>query len=278
MKKFVSTLFLFVVCVITTFNAFSQSSIYGAKQIGKWHLEKFPISYYKPAFKTVTEKAPFVGKVALYQEVNQYGQNDGLRVEMQTDYISPHTIYYYKNGVVVYTAHYFANSKIAYEIINKNLNDQFDGPQITRTLTNNTVQEIVDIYKNGELIKTNRPDNAPVINFVNGLLEGKFKYEYNNSTYEGTASNGELSYFKKNNYGDMWEYKIIGDEIKFTVLTGSAAGEKESYHIESHLKITNDKSLADKDDKYIFWGNGLDLGVNEIGKTIHTGSNLKENQ
>ena len=67
---------------------------------------------------------------------------------MQTDFVSPHTIYYYKKGVVVYTAYFFPNSLKAYEIDNKNLNDQLEGPQIKRTLTNNnSVQEIIEIYQ-----------------------------------------------------------------------------------------------------------------------------------
>lgn len=249
MKKSIIFSFFFLIAFVGSQNVHAQNITYATKQIGRWRLERFPINYYKPAFKTITQKVPLVGKIALYQEVNQYGQNDGLRVEMQTDFVSPHTIYYYKKGVVVYSAYFFANSLKAYEIVNKNLNDQLEGPQIKRTLTNNTVQEVVEIYKGGELIKTNQPDNSPVVNFTDGFLQGKFKYEYNNSTFEGTALNGELSYFKKTNYGDVYEYKIIGDEIKVSVLAGSDAGIKQSYQIKSHLKITNDKSLSTKDDK-----------------------------
>lgn len=240
--------------------AIAQSVTYGTKVIGKWRLEKFPLAYYKPAFKLITQKAPIIGKVALYQEINQYGQNDGLRVEMQTDYVSPHTIYYYKKGVVVYAAYYFPNSTKPYEIVNKNLNDQYEGPHIKRTINNNnSINEIVEVYKNGDLVQTNKPENRDVVNFENDLLQGRFKYAYDNSTFEGIAEKGEVTYLKKTNFDDVYEYKIIGNEIKVSVLSGSSTGTKQTFTIKSHLKITNNKNLSLNDERYIYWDNGLEL-------------------
>ena len=158
------------------FVSFGQTVTYGTKQIGKWKLEYFPLNYYKAGYKMTIRKAPLTGEIVLYQEVNQYGQNEGLRVEMQTDFISPYEIYYYKNDVTVYAAYFFPNSTKAYRIVNKNLNDEEEGPQIDRHMEGSKMVQSIKYFSNGY-----DKANLPVRKFLydaNSELDGQFYYTW----------------------------------------------------------------------------------------------------
>lgn len=179
-----------------------QTQSYTTIKIANWTLEKFPKHYLIKAVKVYTEKDKFTGKLTYYQELNQYGKVEGLTVEVQKDLSSPHAVYYYRNGVVVYRASFFRRSSKANEIANKNLKEDKDGPQVKRNFSyDEKLQELIDVYKDGELVKTNRPDNSPKMNWVDGLLDGDFRYtnERYQIDYQGKAKEGKLLYLKSTN-------------------------------------------------------------------------------
>jgi len=248
MRLIFTTLFCLTISV-----GYCQTKSYTTTKIAFWTLEKFPKHFLIKPAKVYSEKTKG-GRITYYQQLNEYGKADGLTIRIQKDYSSPHTVYYYRKGVVVYRATFFDRSTKADEIVNKNLDDQKDGPQLTREiLSNNDIQEIIEEYKDGELVSTNKPEEpVDVANFENGLLEGKFRISCSNYTvYEGIAKQGiVLSWKETYMTTDIINRKIIGDSL----YSSTPKGQKMVYEVSKRRKITNDNSLGN-DPEYEYCDN-----------------------
>lgn len=246
-------LFSILLLLLIFSTSFGQTKSYSTIKIANWTLEQFPKHFLKKAAKVYTEKNRLTGQLTYYQELNEYGKPEGLTVTIQkVDYTSPAEVFYYRNGVYVYHAEFFSRSAKAYQIENRNLEEVKDGPQVKREfLSDNKLQEIVEVYENGQLVKSNRPDNSPKVTWTeNGLLDGKFMFANDVSymTYEGIAKNGEIISMKETYMRtDVIETKVVGDSVYRTGVAGNEKGKKEKYRINSRLKVTNDESLKEKD-------------------------------
>jgi hypothetical protein len=242
-------LFSTLIIVLTFSSSFGQTISYSTVKIANWTLEQFPKHLLTKAAKVYTEKNRLTGQLNYYQELNEYGKAEGLTVTIQkADYTSPASAYYYRKGVMIYRAEFFSRSTKASDIVNRNLDNVEDGPQVKREfLANNELQEIIEIYENGQLVKSNRPDNSPKVTWTeNGLLDGKFKFDNDARylKYEGVASNGEILSIKETYMRtDVIETKIVGDTVYRTGIAGNEKGKKEKYRINSKPKVTNDESL-----------------------------------
>lgn len=234
-----------ILLVIITFNLSAQTEKFETFKIGKWTLEFFPTHYYKKPFKIYSEKNRVTGQLNFYQEINEFGKPDGLTVGIQkSDNISPAYVDYYVNGQVVYSAEFFNHSEKAFKIINKNVKGELNGIQIQREFnTNNKLNEILEKYKNDELLSTNKPDNSPKANFINGYLDGFFRFEQYPDKFEGYAKEGEITSLKRDYFGDITEYKIKGDSIIKSYIIKGKQLSPEILKKESTLFVTNEPLL-----------------------------------
>jgi len=251
----------------------AQTKSYSSKLLVRWTLEKFPIHYYIKPHKSLSTKAPLSTKTALYEEFNSNGEKEGLHVEMQKNLIYPHTIYYYRKGVSVYQAYYLPNSNTAYEIINKDLNDALDGPQIKKELVDGKLIQKTDNFVSGVDKAYSKGKVADKVAFdENGLLHGGFNWTKDFGAgaeklyYSGTANHGVIeklnvtaalgkSYenFKRN-------YSKEADEMKIETLAGDVYNETQK--ITKNLKITNSKSLAESDSSNVFYEDVINYEFN----------------
>ena len=208
-------------------NSFGQVKSYETIKIANWTLEKFPKHFLITANKIYTEKDRFSGKLFYYQELNVYGQPEGLTVTLQNDYTSPATAYYYRKGQMVYAVEFFSNSSKALSIENKNLNGDDDGPQLTRKLmSDGKVIEDISVYKDAKLIMLKSfytplqpkieynfngvykkyDENKNLIEsgaFVNGMCNGDFIYVYGKSEDKKSIA--------KYNHGKIVSYTFKDD-------------------------------------------------------------------
>jgi len=267
MKVFLPNLvFVFISIIFEVTPSFAQEKKYVNFTIGKFTLEKFPVIYYKKPYKVMTQKFPLTEKIVLYQDMDQYGQNDGLRVEMQDDFVSPHVIYYYKKGIVVYTAYFFQNSSKAYEITNKNLQDQEDGPQIKRHLENGKLIQENKIFHNGEDLANKGTNGSDKLNFNSkGLLDGPFVWTANlehlngKLQYSGIAKDGIIQKLAVNStLGESYmqfksNYEVKNDLITQNTIESSGGVSNSTYKITTALKITNSKDSVEKGINFIYY-------------------------
>jgi hypothetical protein len=253
--------FIFLLLTFLNINSFSQAKSYETIKIANWVLEKFPKHYLIKAAKVYTEKDKYTGKLTFYQEIDEYGQPEGLTVKIQRiDYTSPAEVYYYYKGVTVYRAQFFSRSTKAFEIVNKNLNENLEGPHVYRELINNKVQENITIYKNGkseqEIEVENLIKKNTIIHLDNdSLLDGFFKFQYtygNNERYcSGRANHGILDSIQiidSTELQQSWRYVIKENILKKFVKTN--AEDDFSYLYESFqvskLVITWSKNYYNK--------------------------------
>lgn len=252
--KFVTTIFLSLACLISI-----AQTRYETRKIAKWTLEYFPSSYLvKPHHVRTVNK---FGRLAYYQEVNAYGQPNGLTIEMQDNLIYPYTANYFCKGVMVYSASYFSNSNKAESIANNNLKNETDGPQITRTLKENrSVSENKTLYKNGKDIRE-RDRKRPQIPYNSeGLLSGSFTIENNPfgypdfyMIYKIKATDGYLEYFEARQKDSSYvSYEINGYCVKCT--RSEPSGKYSQFgRLVKRIKIASEDVPADNDSRQINW-------------------------
>lgn len=271
----------FVIFLLSLFcnqlDILGQSKSYGFVTIGSWTLEKFPKHYLIKAKKINTERNPFTKKLELWEELDEYGRNRGLKIEFQSNGVLPATADYYYNGECVYSAEFFNNSKKASYIRNKNKDGIVDGPQVERFDDyKGGITESISFYEDGTDVKR---DEKPYgfsndVNWVNGLLDGKFFFATPNfSRIEGIASKGSITYFREQTFDDIIsEFEFIKNSIVYKVtkpfkdeVTGAIKDSTNSYQISSKRKslITNDKKLKGRQ-PYFYCGTSLDKIVIEF--------------
>ncbi len=249
--------------LIACSNSFAQVKTFSNKQISQWVLEKFPTHYYKKAYKISTTKAPYSNKIILYKEIDEYGEADGLHVEMQKNLIYPHTIYYYKKGITVYSAYYFANSNKPYEIMNKNLLDQLDGPQLKRERNSGVITQTIKNFENGEDKAFGMKKIVDKLTFNdNKFLEGEFSWtkdfkENGRIIYFGNAKNGIIENLTvKSTFGDSYEhfqhfYVTNSDSIIVREVQGETL--ENIYKISHPIRLTNSRDISDKDQNCLYY-------------------------
>lgn len=258
-------------------NIFAQIKSYGTLTISRWTLEKFPKHYFVKAIKVRTEKDPISYKPAVWEEIDAYGQNNGLRVEIQSDGKSPATARYYYKGKCVYSAEYFSNSTKASYIRNLNLDGLQDGPQVERfsNYSGGIIEEL-KVFKNGEDINRDEKlygfDNH--INWVNGLIDGDFDFITPNFSYvKGTADSGEITFLQIRSFENVIsDYEFNDNNVKLTVLQdvrdNVTGGIKDSvtiwqYELKTRIKITNCKKLKNTSN-YFYCGNAFDRILQKV--------------
>jgi hypothetical protein len=225
--------------------AYGQPKSYSTAKVAYWTLEKFPKHFLIRPFRIYTEKAKS-GQLKFYQELNEYGKAEGLTVTIQKDYTSPHTVYYYRNGNVVYRATFFDRSSKADEIVNYNLNHIQDGPNLKREFDGeNKLIETIEYYNEGELVREKKIEKVDFNS--QGLLDGDFNFtnekSYTPIEYDGVAKNGELLYLKENYIKvSVLETRIEGEHI-----IQSGDGRTNQFSILTKLKITNNKEYDGKE-------------------------------
>jgi hypothetical protein len=196
----------------------AQKIVYKTVKIANWTLESFPTNYIVAAKSTHIERNPYNKKIKFYQELNSVGDVNGLVVVMQENLQFPHDITYYRNGDWVYRAYFFGSSNIAYEIENRNIDGQLNGPQIKREKSNNSVGYTTktEHYENGVTLKQVEIDKKNPWTFdKNGNLQGFFSYSNEDSSlsFSGNAIDGiiqNVKLFDQNKgyvYSFLKEYK-----------------------------------------------------------------------
>ena len=205
-----------IILNLGTLIALAQTPNYETRKIANWTLEYFPMAYYVKPHHVLAERNRN-GKLVSYQELDAYGNPNGISVSMQDNLIYPYSINYYYKGIAVYSATYFANSNRANVIQNYNLKSVLDGPNVIRSINeNNSMVENKIVYKNGKDIR----QKAPAINISynpDGYLNGNFVVEDYGFRpdlyviYKGKATNGYLEYFEeKDKDGNGVSYEISG--------------------------------------------------------------------
>lgn len=247
-------------------NSFAQTKSYETIKIANWTLEKFPKHYLIKAAKVYTEKQPFTNKLTYYQELNEYGEAEGLTVTIQRgDYTSPSTIYYYRKGATVYEASFFSYSTKASDIKNKNLKEELDGPQIHREIDeNHKLHEVISIWKNGEDLKANvEYAKQRNIHFnKDSLLDGQFSFNYVCERGEkaflyqcwGSAHNGLVdSIIRMIDYNTPVEPYHSSDFFTNSLgLDDNPDFESYKYVIRNDTVFTYRKKADDKDFKFMY--------------------------
>lgn len=272
---------LLVYFFFSIFYVFGQKKSYGSVQIGNWTLEKFPKHYLTKAYKIHTEKDPFTKKLVLWEQLDQYGRNKGLRIEFQNNGIYPATADYYYNGKGVYSAEFFPNSKKASYIRNKNIEDIVDGPQVERYDDyNGGITEQISFFEDGEDInREEKPygfDNN--LNWVNGLLDGNFYFSTPNlSKVEGFANNGDVTFLQIKTFSDIKTVLEFKDDFVISRVIYSIKDETtgnlnksettQKFKFKPKSKITNEKKFKDKK-TFFYCGSAYDKIVNEINSYI----------
>ena len=117
-----------------TISSYGQQKNFGTKTIGQWTFEKFPLHYSVTPTKTMSYKNRITGKLEQYEELNQLGQTNGLKLTMSSDGIYPSEAIYMYKGEMVYSVTFFPSSKTAKEISSYNENGILDGYKINRSL------------------------------------------------------------------------------------------------------------------------------------------------
>lgn len=191
----------------------AQKIVYKTVKIANWTLESFPTNYIVAAKSTHIERNPYNKKIKFYQELNSVGEVNGLVVVMQQNLQFPHDITYYRNGDWVYRAYFFGNSNIAYEIENRNIDGQLNGPQIKREKSNNSVgyKTETEYYENGVTLKQLEIDKKNPWKFdKNGNLQGFFSYSNEDSSFffSGTAIDGIIQNVKLFDQNKAYVYTI----------------------------------------------------------------------
>ena len=231
---------LLIIAITISIASFSQQKNYGTKTIGQWTFEKFPLHYSVTPAKTLTYKNRKTLKLEGYEEFNETGQTNGLKLTMCSDGIYPNSAIYLYKGEIVYSITYFPNSKTASLITTFNQYGQKDGYLINRTLkSTGGYKETVEKYENGVLVELNGVKQAAfVMNYPDSLLNGKFKFENNKSwIIEGEAENGKLKNIKQTQDGLYFMCEITF--LKDSIIVKERNTNSEGYSIEQSKMITN---------------------------------------
>lgn len=204
----------------------AQTQSFTVRKIANWTLEYFPNAYFTSPHHVI--KKYRLNKLAYYQEVDAYGMPNGITVSMQDNLQYPYNITYHYKGKPVYGASFFKNSNKATLINNWNLQDELDGPTISRLL--NSEGQVVEnkiVYKKGLDVSKKRP-TLPFNS--EGYLNGDFVIEHDDKgftdavhcTYKGKAVNGLLTFLEKRcKDGSFSSYTIRGSCIVLKTLYGS---------------------------------------------------------
>lgn len=248
------TKIMIMLFLVTAVTGFSQQKNYGVKKIGQWTFEKFPLHYSAKPFKTITYKNRISGKLEGYEELNQFGQTDGLKLTMYSDGTHPYSAIYVYKGETVYSVTYFPNSNKANYIATYNEKGEKDGYYITRTLKETGgYNEEIEKYENGLLVSLNGVQQTPFsVVYKDSLLEGQFKFNSGPFVIEGMAEKGKLKNIKQTQNG------IIMSEITFqndSLIIKEPLENKQGFDIQKYRAysmptITNSISICLKYGNY----------------------------
>ncbi len=252
-------LYSLVFFLIYSINSFSQNKEYSNKIFKGFTLEKFPIHYFhapKSSNKSIEERNKYNGKLQLYYEVNEFGQQDGFKLIMDNNGIFPKNIYYFQNGITIYSASFFDDSKIIQSITNRNLNDELDGYDIFRQLkSTGGYTEKSTKYVNSKMVELNNVKLENKLFFKNNLLDGSFQIlgesnEIGDGIIYGEAHNGKLIKAKLLNISTLnsKEFIIKGDSMYITTFAteNNDFAEKEELIVRNQPLFSNDRSKIEK--------------------------------
>lgn len=246
---------LVLIILMASSASFAQQKNFGTKTIGQWTFEKFPLHYSVTPAKTLYYKNSRTGSLEYYQEFNQLGQINGLKLTMCADGINPNNAIYMFKGEMVYYVTFFPNSKVISTLSTYNDKGEKDGFVINRTLKSaGGYTEEVEKYENNVLVEINGIKQNPIsTTYKDSLLEGKFKFILENSKlFEGEAENGKLKNIKQTlvtNVGRYFIREIIFSKDSITVKTGKQSGDGFIFTklpLISNPTITNSKSICKK--------------------------------
>jgi len=242
---------LVLIILMASFASFAQQKNFGTKTIGQWTFEKFPLHYSVTPAKTLYYKNSRTGRLEYYQEFNQLGQINGLKLTMCTDGINPNSAIYMFKGEMVYSVTFFPNSKVISTISTFNDKGEKDGFVINRTLkSSGGYTEETEKYENNVLVEINGIRQIPIsTTYKDSLLSGRFKFILENSrSFEGEAENGKLKRIKQTD-GIYFIREIIFSKDSITVKTEKQSGDGFIFTklpLISNPTITNSKSICKK--------------------------------
>lgn len=242
---------LVLIILMASFTSFAQQKNFGTKTIGQWTFEKFPLHYSVTPVKTLYYKNSRTGRLEYYQEFNQLGQINGLKLTMCADGINPNNAIYMFKGEMVYYVTFFPNSKVISTITTYNDKGEKDGFVINRTLkSTGGYTEEVEKYENGVLVEINGIKQIPIsTTYKDSLLNGKFKFILENyKSFEGEAENGKLKRIKQTD-GIYFIREITFSKDSITVKTGKQSGDGFIFTklpLISNPTNTNSKLLCKK--------------------------------
>ncbi len=275
MKKLILSLSFAAICI----SVIGQQEKYGTKTIGQWSFEKFPLHYTASPVKTMKYKNQITGKLEVYEEQNNTGQTNGLKLTMRADGIHPDDAIYMYKGQMVYSVHFFHETNTAKMITTYNLKGQKHGYRILRELkSSGGYTESVERYENDVLTELNGVKQAPMkVDFANNLLHGKFKFETKKRwIIEGEAENGKLKRIKQSQEGGTtFMCEIIFTENQLTLkepYSNKGGMRTETYKIASTPLVTNSKELCLKYGNYngypyLYLGGDFELDIKDL-KTL----------
>ncbi len=247
-----------LVLIITSFcmtGLSQQKKTYGPKTISQWTFEKFPLHYSVTPTKTFSDKNVKTKKLEVYYEVNNLGQDNGLRLIMRADGINPSSATYTYKGQIVYMVSFFPGSKTAESITSYNQEGQLDGYKVWRELkTSGGYTEKIEKFQDGFLVEVNGVKQAAfAMNFKDSLLNGRFKFEHGyGDLIEGEAIDGKLKYVKRTRDGLILNEIIFGaDSVK--VRKADQYYDKGiikyyTYILDKIPVLTNSKSVYSKNE------------------------------
>ncbi len=268
----------FVILFFTVFSiaVSGQQKKYGTKTISQWTFEKFPLHFEITPSKIKEYRNQITGKLEVYEEQNNVGQTSGLKLTMSEDGINPDDAIYVYKGQMVYAVHFFTGSKTARQITTYNEKGQKDGYRIIRELKGEGgYSESIERYENDVLTELNGVKQAPMeVNFVNNLLNGKFKFETKRRwVIEGEADNGKLKWIKQSQEGGtifMSEMSFTEKEITVKEPNTNKEGfQIEKYPIVSTPLVTDSKELCLKYGNYngypyLYLGKDFEFDIRDI--------------
>jgi len=275
MKKLILSLSFVMFCIA----AIGQQEKYGTKTIGQWSFEKFPLHYTTSPAKTMKYKNQITGKLEVYEEQNNTGQTNGLKLTMRADGIHPDDAIYMYKGQMVYSVHFFHETNTAKMITTYNLKGQKHGYRILRELkSSGGYTESIERYENDVLTELNGVKQAPMkVDFTNNLLHGKFKFETKKRwIIEGEAENGKLKRIKQSQEGGtifMCEITFTENQLTLKEPYSNKDGMRtETYKIASTPLVTNSKELCLKYGNYngypyLYLGDDFELDIKDL-KTL----------
>ena len=251
MKK----IFLALLILATSIASYAQQKNFGTKTIGQWTFEKFPLHYSVTPSKSMSYKNRITGKLELYEELNQLGQTNGLKLTMYSDGIYPSDAIYVYKGEMVYSVTFFPNSKTAQTISTYNEKGLLDGYKIYRTLkSTGGYTEEIEKYVDDVLVEVNGVKQAPVsITYKDSLLDGNFKFESSPWVIEGVAEKGKLKTIKQYQCGTcaVTEITFYKDSIRIKEPNSNSPGfSYQTLPLITNPTITNSKLFCKKYGNY----------------------------